>query len=83
MVFAEGEVHPTALGYALGIVRRLRVIREKAAHLLLGFDIEFLGLKAHPVGVLHGLLGLDAHEHVLGAAVLLREVVGVIGEDQG
>ena len=83
MVFPEGEFQIAALRDPGGIVRRLRPLGEEGAHLLLGFDVEFFRLEAHPVLVLHGLLGLDAEQHVLDLRVLLRQIVGVVGDYQG
>ncbi len=61
----------------------LRVVGEEGGHLLLRFDKELPGFKAHPVGLIQGLARLDAHEDILHLRVLPAEVVGIIGDNEG
>ena len=56
----------------------LQLLRQHAKGLLT-FDVKFLCLKLHPVGVIHGFGRLDAQEHILNFGVLLPEVMGVVG----
>ena len=82
MVLAKGELHVAPVGDFLRILNGLGLIGKQRTHFLLGFDVEFLGFKAHPVGLVHGLSHLDAHEHVLEIAVLPGQIVGVVGHHQ-
>ena len=82
MVGAELKLHAAKLRNFLGIVHRLWAVGEEGAHLLLALNIELLGLKPHPVPVLHQLARLDAHEHVLHGGVLPGEIVAVVGGSQ-
>ena len=83
VVFAELELHIAQLRDADGVLQRLRSIGEEPRHLRLALDIELLGLKLHPPGIVQGLAHLDAHEDVLHLCVLPPEVVGIVGGDQG
>ena len=83
VVGAEVEVHIAQLHNLPGIVDGLGAVGEEGAHFLLAFHKELLGLKPHPLGVLHQLACLDAHEHVLHGGVLPGEVVAVVGGHQG
>ena len=66
-----------------GVFQGLGPVGKEGGHLLLGFQVKLLGFKPHPVGVLHRLAHLDAHEDVLDGGVLPGEVVGVVGGHQG
>ena len=78
MVLSKREFHIAPLGNADGIVIRLLKIRKQHPHLLLGFDVVFLAAKAHPVGVVHGLAHLHAHENILHLRVLAAQIVRVV-----
>ena len=83
VVLAELELHMAQIRHPLGVVDGLGAVGEQGAHLLLALDVELVRLKAHPVGVLHQLAHLDAHEHVLHGGVLPGEVVAVVGGHHG
>ena len=76
------QVYVAALGNLHGAGERLRDLAEQLEHLLGGLEEELVGRKLHPGRVVHGLPGLDAHEHVLGASVSPGEVVAIVGRDQ-
>ena len=71
------------LGDTGGVFDGLRLVGEERAHLLLAFEVELVGLKAHAVRVVDGLAGLDTEQDVLHPGVGLAQIVGVIGGDQG
>ena len=83
MILAEGEVKLAPVGNALGVLHGVGITGEQLLHLLRGADVEILRLIAHAVLVVHGFSGLDAQQHVVALGVLLPEIVGVIGADQG
>ena len=83
VVLTELKLHIAQLGDFRRVFNGLWVLREQGGHLRLRFDKEFLGLKAHPAGLVQGLACLDAHEDVLGLGVLPAQVVGVVGGDEG
>ena len=82
MILAECEFDVAALRDAERILIRLRHVRKEAAHLLLGFEVILLAAEAHPVGIVHGLAHLDAHQHVLRVGVLRAEIVRVVRHDE-
>ena len=82
VVVAEFEIVIAALRNGHRVVRRLLKLREEGAHLLFAFQIQLPGLKAHTVGVVHGLAHLDAHQHILIIGVLFFNIVGVVGQNQ-
>ena len=83
MIVAKLKIVGAALGDPDRVVRRLGVVREKRAHLLLVLEIKLLCLKAHAVFLVHSFARLDAHQHVLVLRVLFFQVVRVIGQGQG
>ena len=83
VILAEGEVKPAAVSNALGVLHGVGITGEQLLHLLRGADVEILRLIAHTVLVVHGFSGLDAQQHVVALGVLLPEIVGVVGADQG
>ena len=52
-------------------------------HLVGGLDVELLRVELEALGVVHGAGGLDAEEDLVGAAVVVGDVVGVVGGDEG
>ena len=83
MVFVEGKVQIAPLGNADGVLKGFLAAGEQPFQLVLAFEVEFLGLEFHPVGVVHGLSGLDAQQDVLHFRVLFAQIVGVVGHYQG
>ena len=83
VILAEGEVKPAAVGNTLGVLHGLGITGEQLLHLLRGADVEILRLIAHTVLIVHGFSGLDAQQHIVAFGVLLPEIVGVVGADQG
>ncbi|MCL4535757.1 MAG: hypothetical protein M1370_11445 [Bacteroidetes bacterium] len=56
-------------------------LAEDPRHLFGTSQVEILGLHPHPVGIVHGGVGLDAEQDLLGVGVLLADVVDVVGGD--
>ena len=56
---------------------------ERLFHLFDGLVIELVRFKAHALGVVHGGLGLDAEQNLMGVRVVGVEIVAVIGGHQG
>ncbi len=83
VVVAEFEVVAALVRDGGSHVGGLGMAWEQRAHLLLTLEVELLGLEAHAVGLVHGLAGLDAQQHVLGGGVGLFHIVGVVGDDEG
>ena len=83
VILAEGEVKPAAVGNTLGVLHGVGITGEQLLHLLRGADVEILRLIAHTVLIVHGFSGLDAQQHIVAFGVLLPEIVGVVGADQG
>ena len=78
----EVELHLTALGDLLGALDGLAEVGEGAQHLLLGLDVELVGVHAHAVLVLQRLARLDAHQHLLHLGILAGQIVAVVGAHQ-
>ena len=70
MVFPKGKLHIASLGNPRGVFKGLRQIGKERVHLLLALEIELLGLKPHPVLVIHCLSHLDAQQYILQFGVL-------------
>ena len=81
LAHAELEIHLTAHGDVMRVFDRARVTREQLVHLLLVLEIEFIGLELHPVGVIERAVGLHAEEDAVRLAVVLFDVVAVVGRD--
>ena len=56
---------------------------KQIVHLIRCFNVEFVGLELHTVGILHGFSGLDAEQDRLHLGILLAQVVGVVGGCHG
>ena len=83
MILVEGKLHIAHIGNFRRIVKGLVAAREQSPQLLLAFQIEFLGLEAHPVLIVNGLSRLDAQEHILHIGILSAQVVGIVGDHKG
>ena len=79
----ELEVHVARFRDLGRVFQSLRPVGKEGGHFVLGLEIEFLGLKPHPGGVVYRSAHLNTHEHVLDPRVLAGEVVGVVGGDEG
>ena len=73
----EFNLHMAPVGNLLGILNRLRGVREKCAHLLLGFDIILSALIAHTV-----LICLETQQDIMRLPVLRIGIVHVVGGDK-
>ena len=83
VILAEGEVKLAPVGDALGVLHGIGISGKQLLHLLRGADVEIPRLIAHAVFIVNDLAGLDAQQHIVAFGVLLPEIVGVIGADQG
>ena len=79
---AEIQFHIALLGDAHGIGQRFRHMAEGGFHLLGALVVEFRGLEAHVLGIVHGGLRLDAEQHLVGLHVAGIEIVAVVGGHQ-
>ena len=83
VILAELKLHVAQLSDLVRIFDGLRAVGEEGGHLLLGFDVKFVGAELHSPRVVQGLAHLDAHEDVLHLRILPAEIVGVVGGDEG
>ena len=79
VVFVEGKLQIAALGNFYRIFKSLFAAREKLAQLLFAFQVEFLGLEFHPVGLVHRFSRLDTQQHILHLGVFFAQIVGIVG----
>ena len=82
LAFAEGEFHLTAHGDIVGVFQRLRITLEYLSHFFLGFEVEFVGLELHSVGIVQCAVGLDTEQETVRLAVLLLDIMAVVGRDK-
>ena len=80
---AEVEVKLALFGDFVRVFAGFGRHREQIVHLVGAFDIEFVGLELHAVGVGDGLAGLDAQQDALHLGVLAPQIVRVVGSDKG
>ena len=66
----------------VGIGQSFRIFRELGQHLLITLAIIISAAKLHPVRVVHGLIGLDTQQHVLGRRIFPVHVVDIVGHYQ-
>ena len=80
---AELEIKIALVGDLLGVLAGFRHHGEQLVHFIRRFDVEFIGLELHAVGVLHGFARLDAEQDGLHLRVLFAQVVGIVGGYHG
>ena len=56
---------------------------ENLSHFVGGLEIKLVGGEFHALAVAHGLASLNAHEDFLGVGIGLREVVAIVGGNEG
>ena len=61
---AEGQLDPAALRDPDSVVECLGEFGKQHPHLLLRFEVEFLRLKGHGIGLVHRGVGLDADKEI-------------------
>ena len=83
MVLMEGKFQITPLGNSPGIGKGFLTARKKLPQLLFAFQIEFVRGKPHPVGIINGLAGLDAQQHILHGCIFFAQIMGIVGDDHG
>ena len=76
----EADVH--LFGDAGGGVAGAGEFGQQRPHLLLGAEVEGAALELHAVGLVDRGVGADAEQHVVGALLVGRGVVGVVGEHE-
>ena len=64
------------------IFKGFLAVGEKLAHFLFTLKVEFLALEFHPVGVVHGLAGLDTQQYILHGGILTAQIVGIVTYNQ-
>jgi len=62
---------------------RFGKLAKNLGHLFGSLKIKLIGSELHPLAVAHGLAGLNAHEDFLSMGVGAREVVTIVGGDEG
>ncbi len=82
MVFAKGQLHIAALRHLHCFGDGLGAVSKGSFHLLRRLEIELVGGKAEAAGVVDGLAGLDAEEHLVGLGLLAIQVMAVVGGDE-
>ena len=70
MVLIEHKFQIAAPGDQIRIFKRLLAIREQFPHFLLAFEIKFLRLKPHTVGIIYSLTRLNAQQNILHFGIL-------------
>ena len=83
VVVPELKVEAALGGDLRRVVRGVGAVGKERAHLVLALEVELLRLKAHALGVVHRLAGLDAHQHVLVIGVGLVYIVRVVRQRKG
>ena len=83
MIFAKGKFQIAHVRDLCRVLQCTVVRLKQRSHLSLVPQIKIPGLIAHPVFILQRLTGLDTEQHIVGLGVLLAEIVGIIGADQG
>ena len=78
----EGKFHVAHFRDLRRIFKGLVAAGKQGSELFFAFQIKLLGLKAHPVQVVHGLSGLDAQQDVLHVRILFPQVMGIVGHHQ-
>ena len=64
------------------VLQRPGEIGEKVRHLLRRFEIQLVGSKLEPFGIVDRFAGLDAEQHIMGVHILLVEVVAVVARHE-
>ena len=57
-------------------------LAEQRQHLFARLEVKLRLREAHPVGIRHGLAGLDAQQDFVRASVVLAEIVRIVGGHQ-
>ena len=83
MILVKDELHIAHLGDLHRVGKGFVTVGEEASQFFLALEVELLFGKAHAVGVVHGLAGLDAQQDVLHFGVLFAQIVAVVGDHHG
>ena len=78
MVLVEHKLHIAPICYFGRIFYCLRTGGKQLPHFLLALEVKLFCFKAHTVGVINGLTGLNAQQHVLHFGIGSAKVVGII-----
>jgi hypothetical protein len=81
----EFHLKPAASGYLQGMLKSFFpvIAREGSRHFLPGFEKKFILGKLQPLGIIHGLSGLNAEKGIMGLRILSLQVMTIIGCDKG
>ena len=60
------------------LIENRRNLAEHSIHFFAGFEVELIGIKLHPVGIIDRLTGLNAQQDVMRAGVVLVHVVTIV-----
>ena len=78
LALSERKTHVASPGDFMRVFYCLRTAREKRAHFILGFEVEFIGLKLHFTFVVDGGVCLNTKQDSVSFAVLALGVVAVV-----
>ncbi len=77
-----GHLEVAAVDELHGAGADLVVAGEGLVHLVRGLDVELLRVELEALGIVHRAGGLDAEQDLVGAAVVVADVVRVVGGDE-
>ena len=82
MVLVEYKFQVAHIGNFNRILKSLVAVGEKLTEFFLALKVKFLSLEFHTVGIVHGLAGLDAKQHILHGGIFPAQIVGIICNHQ-
>ena len=77
------ELEGATLGELHGAADHFGRVGEELFHFRRAFHVELVGIELEALGVVDGVRGLDAEQDFVGVGVVVAEVVGVVGGDEG
>ena len=76
------QIQVAAFGDRQGVADRFGCVAESLCHLLRRLDVELIDREFHMGRIAHGLAGLDAEQHFMGAGIFTVQVMAVVGSHQ-
>ena len=81
VIFMEGKLQIAPLGNFCRVIKSFLTAGKQLPQFFFTFQVKFLRLEFHAVGIFHGFSGLDAQQNILHGCILTAQIVGVIGND--